>query len=191
VALRRGFKTEANDIAREVRSELNLALIDPLDPWILACHLEIPVYTLSSLKDYSSFAFHQFSCIDTACFSAVTIFIGRARYIVHNDYHSLGRQASNLAHELAHALLHHPPTSALNDEGGRNWDQTMEDEANWLGGSLLVSEEAALMIAKKKWSHSQAAEYYKGSEEMIRFRLNVTGALKRMNYRWSGKYPKG
>jgi Zn-dependent peptidase ImmA (M78 family) len=111
--------------------------------------------------------------------------------IVHNDTHNLGRQSSNLAHELAHALLHHLPALALNDVGGRNWDQTVEDEANWLGGSLLISEEAALLIARKKWSYTQAAAYYKVSEEMIWFRLNVTGAQKRMNYPWSSKYPTG
>jgi Zn-dependent peptidase ImmA (M78 family) len=191
VALRRGFKTEANDIAREVRGELKLAVMDPLDPWLLSHHLEIPVYGLSSLTDYASFAVHYFSCIDTTSFSAVTIFRGRERHIVHNDTHNLGRQSSNLAHELAHALLHHQPAPALNDVGSRNWNQTLEDEANWLGGSLLISEEAALLIARKKWSYMQAAAYYKVSEEMIRFRLNVTGAQKRMNYRWSSKYPIG
>ena len=41
-ALRRGFKTEANDIAREIRQELGLGLADPLDPWVLAAQLEIP-----------------------------------------------------------------------------------------------------------------------------------------------------
>jgi hypothetical protein len=34
--LRRGFKSEANDIAREIRGELGLKLVDPLDPWRLA-----------------------------------------------------------------------------------------------------------------------------------------------------------
>jgi Zn-dependent peptidase ImmA (M78 family) len=177
--LRRGFKTEAHDIAREIRSELKLAPTDPLDPWLLANHLEIPIYTLSFMKDDAPFAAHQFSNVDPAAFSAVTVFCGCMRRIVHNDSHLIGRQSSNLAHELAHALLHHLPTPALNDLGSRNWDQTVENEANWLGGALLVSEEAALMIARNKFSLSQAALRYKVSEDMIRFRLNVTGAQKR------------
>jgi Zn-dependent peptidase ImmA (M78 family) len=191
VALRKGFKTEANDIAREVRGELGLAPIAPLNPWILANHLDIAVYTLSSMREYAPFAAMHFSCIDTSSFSAVTIFVRRKRYIIHNDFHTSERQASNLAHELAHALLHHLPLPALNDAGGRIWDQTMEDEANWLGGALLVSEEAALMVARKKWSPAVAARYYKVSEEMVRFRLNVTGAQKRISYFWRENYNIG
>ena len=34
--MRRGFKTQANQIAREVRGELGLGPTDPLDPWKLA-----------------------------------------------------------------------------------------------------------------------------------------------------------
>lgn len=180
--LRRGFKTEAHDIAREIRSELRLAPTDPLDPCVLAHYLEIPIYTLSSMKGDAPFAAYQFSKVDPAAFSAVTVFCGCKRRIVHNDSHHSGRQASNLAHELAHALLHHLPTPALNDQGSRNWDQTVEDEANWLGGALLVSEEAALMIARNNISLSQAATRYRVSTEMIRFRLNVTAAEKRTKY---------
>jgi Zn-dependent peptidase ImmA (M78 family) len=182
VKLRHGFKAEANDIAREVRAELGLAPIDPLDPWRLAHHLDIPVKPLSSMREHAPSAAYRFSRVDTTAFSAVTVFRGRERHIIHNDFHSQGRQASNLAHELAHALLHHPPTPALNEVGSRNWDQTMEDEASWLGGALLVSEEAALMIARKKWPLFQAALHFRVSEDMIRFRLNVTGAQKRMSY---------
>lgn len=188
--LRRGFKAEANDIAREVRAELGLAATDPLDPWRLAQHLDIPVHTLSSMRKYAPFAAYHFSCVDIDAFSAVTVFRGRERHIIHNDFHSRGRQASDLAHELAHGLLLHPPTPALNEVGSRNWDQTVEDEASWLGGALLISEEAALMVARKRWSLLQAALHYGVSEDMIRFRLNVTGAQKRIGYYWSGKYSR-
>ena len=41
--MRKGFKTEANAIAREVRKELGLATASPLDVWQLAEHLEIPL----------------------------------------------------------------------------------------------------------------------------------------------------
>src|SRR6266567_2396404 len=40
--LRRGFKSEASDIAREVRGELGLGMLEQLDPWLLAEHLAIP-----------------------------------------------------------------------------------------------------------------------------------------------------
>jgi hypothetical protein len=49
VPFRRGFKTEANSIALEVRGELGLRPFDPLDPHVLAEWLEIPIWTLSEM----------------------------------------------------------------------------------------------------------------------------------------------
>lgn len=185
--LRRGFKAEANELARDIRSELHLKPEDPLDPTALAAHLEIPITTLHAMKEAAPFAVQQFSVTDPHAFSAATVFYGRQRKIVHNDSHSLARQASNLAHELSHALLHHCPTPALDDFGHRLWNQTVEDEAAWLGGALLISEEAALHIARNHWSFAQAAQRYQVSEEMVRFRLNVTGAQKRIWWGFGAK----
>ena len=179
-SLRWGFKTEANDIAREIRQELGLRTADPLDPWRLADHLAIPVVRLRSLYPDAPGAVEMFTKVDLDSFSAVTVFDGTARIIVHNDAHSRGRQASDIAHELAHALLFHPPSPALDHRGCRNWDKELEDEATWLAGALLISEEAALMIARSGMSLEDAATKYGVTTYMVRFRLNVTGARKRV-----------
>ncbi len=180
MALQRGFKSEANDLARDIRKELKLAPTDRLDPWLLASHLDISVVTLSTMRVDAPLAVAHFSATDPSAFSAVTVFSGVARLIVHNDAHSPGRQASNLAHELAHALLQHPPTPALDDRGCRDWDHDLEDEADWLGGALLVSEEAALLVVRQRLALPEAAGLYGVSETMMRFRLNVTGAHVRI-----------
>jgi Zn-dependent peptidase ImmA (M78 family) len=111
----------------------------------------------------------------SGAFSACTVFRGARRTIVHNDAHAPGRQASNLTHELGHALLH-PPTPALDDRGCRLWNQNIEDEAHWLAGALLLTEDAALCIARNDTSVPAAAEHFGISEQMITYRLNVTGA---------------
>ena len=49
--LRRGFKKEANEYAKEFRQELGLRAHDPLCPWKLAEHLAIPVKPLCHIKD--------------------------------------------------------------------------------------------------------------------------------------------
>jgi Zn-dependent peptidase ImmA (M78 family) len=114
-------------------------------------------------------------------FSAVTVFLGHQRRIVHNDGHRPTRQNSNLAHELAHALLQHPPTPALDDKGCRAWNEDIEEQAAWLGGALLVPEAAAIAIAKGRWaSREEAAKYFGVSTPMLQFRLNTTGAVKRV-----------
>jgi len=178
--LRKGFKTEANDIAREVRRELGLGLADPLDPWQLAEHLDIPIVPLSSFKSAAPKAVRHFVHMERQVFSAVTVFSGSARLIVYNDAHHPGRQRSDLAHELSHALLLHPPKPAVDRRGCRDWDSEMEEEANWLAGALLISEEAALTIEGRGMSLDRAARVYGVTRKMVQFRLNVTGAQVRV-----------
>lgn len=178
MAFRRGFKTEANNITSDIRSELGLGPFDSLDPWGLANCLGIPVLGLS---DYVIDAPHvkHFLSVEQDVFSAVTVFRGRRRMIVHNDSHHPHRQKSNLCHELAHGLLQHPPTPALDNRGCRDWNQEVEDEAGWLAGTLLITEPMALAIAKKKYTHEEVTRLLGVSEDMIRFRLNATGAYIR------------
>jgi hypothetical protein len=106
--LRRGFKKEAHALAREVRADLGLTPADPLDPFALASFLEIPVYPLSDLRDGAAEEVRHLMERDPSAFSAVTIFESMRKTIWHNDGHALVRQRSNLAHEIAHALLFHP-----------------------------------------------------------------------------------
>ena len=186
MALRRGFKSEAEGIAREVREELGLRPVDPLAPLKLAEHLEIPVIPLSALRREAPAMVRHFSRIDRSAFSAITIFDGPARVIVHNDSHSVGRQSSNLAHELSHGLLLHPPRPPLDGYGNREWNQEEELEADWLAGVLLVPDEAALLIVRRELSVSAAADVYGVSEPMMRFRLNMTGAKVRVQR--AGRY---
>lgn len=177
--LRRGFKKEAHALAREVRADLGLTPVDPLDPFALAGILEIPVYPLSDLRDGAAEAVRHLMERDPSAFSAVTIFEGMRKTIWHNDGHALVRQRSNLAHEIAHALLFHTPGSDPDPVRARPWDRTAEDEVQWLGGALLVSDEAALALARAGNDTVSGAARYGVSTEMLTYRLNVTGALIR------------
>ena len=58
--MRRGFKTEANAIAREVRAELSLSSTAPLDVWQLAEHLDIPLIPLSGFHEAAPHAARLF-----------------------------------------------------------------------------------------------------------------------------------
>lgn len=177
---RRGFKSEANATAAEIRAELGLRALDRLDPWALAAHLEVPVIPLSDYRDDAPGALRHFTEVEVDAFSAVTVFRGPRRTIVHNDAHVPGRRASNVAHELGHALLLHDPTPALDARGCRLWDQSIEDEAQWLAGALLLTEDAALSIVRTRTSLRAAAEHFGISEKMVSYRLNITGARKRV-----------
>lgn len=181
MSLRRGFKKEANDYARDFRTELRARAHDPLCPWQLAAHLEIPVVSLSELQnEVPTHYIHYLKERDRKCFSAVTVFCGRCRMIAHNDAHTRHRQASNISHELSHAILLHPPTEPFSEHGCRNFNKEIEEEANWLGPALLISDEAALHIVKNEMSIDEASKFYNVSREVISMRINVTGARKRI-----------
>lgn len=177
---RRGFKTEANWYARELRTELGLRPHEPLCPWKLADQLQIPCHPLSSLQKEAPEAVKVLMEDCQNEFFAVTICKGSRRLIYYNDAHHIKRQRADISHELSHALLDHPPMPPLNESGSLNRNQNLEDEANWMGPALLISEEAALFIAQGKINIDQASELYGASTQVINMRLNVTGALSRV-----------
>jgi Zn-dependent peptidase ImmA (M78 family) len=175
--LRTGFHGEANGIAASVRAELRLGNFDPLDPWKLAALLEIEIQKLSDIASVEPAAL----CLleeDDKSLSAATVFNGSERRIVVNDAHGLPRQCSSICHELAHGLLLHTPVIAFNAIGCRHWDQEMEDEADCLGGKLLLTDQAARGLVTRNVPADIAQRKYGISPEMLRYRLNMSGAQK-------------
>jgi Zn-dependent peptidase ImmA (M78 family) len=118
--------------------------------------------------------------IDRGAFSAGTFKLAGKVLVVFNDANVAPRQTSDVAHELSHLILNHEMRPVLDERGCRQLDRGLEDEANWLGPALLVSEEAALHIARQGWTVPRAAKEYEVSEEVARFRLNVTAAYRRV-----------
>jgi Zn-dependent peptidase ImmA (M78 family) len=175
VTLRHGFKSEAEAIAVEVRAELGLSALAALDPLALATHLDIPVRCLTE-SGYDQDVTDHFTGAGHDTFSAITVFHGRRRVIIHNDSHTKPRQNSNITHELSHALLLHTPSPALDSRGCRIWHQHQEDEANYLCGCLLVTRRAALEVARRNFSIDAAASFYGVSRQMMSWRVNSTGA---------------
>lgn len=183
--MKRGFKSESEQIAVETREELGLDCTQCLDPGKLAEHLAIPVFTMAEAARFAprtTFT-HYFSRVDTDSFSAVTLFRGYRRLIIHNENHHPHRQASNLAHELSHTLLEHEPTPVSNARGERFWDSEMEEEATWLGGALLIPRDGAVAMARANHSIAGIAEHYRTSEALCRWRITHCGVDKQVE-RW-------
>jgi hypothetical protein len=180
MALRRGFKTEVNSLSVSIRRELQLADHSPLCPWRLAKHLDIPIRTLADLRNIEPDGAAYLRGLGKDLFSAVTIFVGRRglrRMIFHNDAHARSRQSSNLAHELAHAILCHPPTPPF------VVDEAAEEEAKWFGPTLLIPNEAAFHIVRQEISIQTAQTLYGVSSKLLEMRINVSGARIRMQRR--------
>ena len=176
MTLRRGFKAEADWFARELRKELGLQPHAPISPWKLADHLAIRIVPLSELKHRAPGAVAFLLTSGRDRFSAVTIFGGNhgtLRLICHNDGNATTRQAADIAHELSHAILGHPPRQMFFD------DPVAEAEAKWMGPTLLVPNEAAHRIACLGQSIEDAACGFGVSVDLMHMRLNVSGAYVR------------
>jgi Zn-dependent peptidase ImmA (M78 family) len=110
--------------------------------------------------------------------SAMTIFPGwprRHRVIIFNDANTPQRQNSDLAHEVSHGLCLHEPRQAIIG-GCRDYSKLEEDEAAWLSGCLLIPRDAALAVAMSGTPIEGAAAEYGVSNQMMSWRINVTGA---------------
>lgn len=175
-SLRRGFRKEAEEYAGEFREELGLDEHQPLDPFILAEHLDIPVHALSKHPTIPYDIKRHFHDSGNSMFSAITLVDGTYNEIIHNDFQHPNRQRSNITHELAHIILGHPPKPPLLNGSCRNFEPLLEKEASELGFTLLVPKQATLYAIEGFSRLLDAAEYYGVSQELLRYRIRITNA---------------
>ena len=174
--LRHGFRKEAEEYAGEFREELGLEKHKPLDPFLLAKHLAIPVYAVSEHPAITHDIKRHFRGAGNDMFSAATLGDGTYREIIHNDFQHPNRQHSNITHELAHIILGHPPKPPLLNGNCRNFNPLLEKEASELGFTLLIPKAAALYAIEEFSKLCDAEEYYGVSQELLDYRIRITNA---------------
>ncbi len=179
MSFQRGFKAWCENVALQVRRDLDLAPIAALNPRQLASHLEIEVRTPYDIPDLDRACLRRLVTEDPQSWSAVTLSSGEKDLVLLNPVHSRGRQASDLMHELAHILLGHDPARVDVAEDGSlvlfTYDKDQEDEANWLAACLLLPRAALLAIRNESGDLRSSAKDYGVSQAMLQYRLNVTG----------------
>lgn len=176
--MRRGFKSEAERLADRTRAQLGLKPDAQLDIRGLARHLKIEVHGADEFvrkKDLE-----ELERLQPGCFSAATFHLPGGRTMtVYNPLSDAGRTNSDLAHEIAHVLLRHD-VREIQQIGGHTFftcNPEQEEEANWLGGCLLLPRQLLLREAFNGADPDTIARKYKVSVPMARFRLNASGVL--------------
>jgi hypothetical protein len=181
--LRHGFKAEAERIALELRAELGLGPADRLDPRRLAEHLGIPVVALRDLSgDGAAEGSLARLLAPEVGFSALTVCAGPRRLIVYNQRHAPGRRAASLAHELAHVILDHPAGPVLDQARARLWDETLESEADWQAGALLVPREGAVAWLRRERGPAGGERHFGVSRALFLWRLHQSGAARQFGH---------
>lgn len=183
MSLPRGFKARANRIAIGLRHQMSLPDEAPMDLYALATKLGFRVVQISMFSDVCPEYVSQLRESDTGAFSASLLRLtDDCKIILVNDGHSSGRQNSDIAHEIAHALLAHPPQPFDHVEG-RHFDKEVEEEANCLAGCILIPNEAARQVVRSGCDTDAACDRYGVSRKMLEYRLNTSGA-RIMQNRW-------
>ena len=182
--MRRGFKSWCERAAAEYRQALGVATDAALDPRALAALLGVRVTTPEGLPTLSSASRKQLTKVDAESWSAVTVSQGEAKLVVLNSGHSRARRASSLAHELAHVILNHTSDrSQLSREGfllRTAFDKEQEQEADWFAGCLLVPREGLLRASWRSRSTAALAARFGVSEDLIKWRLRMTGVPRQL-----------
>lgn len=176
----RGFKSWAERTSANIRRELDLSPYDRLDVFKLAEFLEVTACTPRDFPGLPSDVLHQLLDHDPWGWSAACLTRhDGTMLLIYNPRKSRGRMASDIAHELAHIILEHKPSTIIFSHDGsfamRTYDQKQEDEANWLAWSLLLPREALLRAKQNALSAEDTAVMYGVTSQLVHYRMRMTG----------------
>ncbi|MBE8715098.1 ImmA/IrrE family metallo-endopeptidase [Sphingobacterium hungaricum] len=178
---KRGFKANAERMAKQYREELSIHPCAPLCAFKLASHLNIPVYNATEFLNSPE----DLKLLSNNCeWSALTMTTkSNNRIIIHNEFHSEMRQQSNIMHELAHIICDHQHNQVEYafdiPFGMREFNELQEEEAKYLGATLQLATPGLLWANKRNMTHEEISQHFNASQEMVTYRLNVTGINRR------------
>jgi Zn-dependent peptidase ImmA (M78 family) len=182
--LRRGFITWCENAARGYRRELRLQPFDALNPRQLASNFKVRIWKPSEVPGLSETSLKQLTQTDPRSWSAATVCVGDKHVIITNDTHSNERQNNSIMHELSHIILKHKPAQVFVSNTGQMmlnvYDNTHEEEANCLSGTLLVPRDALLHLLGEGYDHVRAAAHFVVTVDVIKMRVNKTGVGKQL-----------
>ena len=180
--LRRGFKTEAGRLAKDIWDAMGLThsccIIDVID---LAKHVGCMIYPADALVGIAKLK--QLRRIqDDAFFSCTFELPSHRRAIVYNPLMPDTRRNSDVAHEVAHIILEHRLSrlKRLGSIAFLSCDTQQEDEAAWLSGCLLLPRAALVHDLREQKTPAMIAKTRGVSHDMVDYRLRVTGLTRQL-----------
>ena len=180
--LRRGFKAEAERLAKDIWRAMGLKPNDRMDVARLAEHEGCTVRSAGSLVDIAKL--EELNEIQNDAFFACTFKLPGDRYaIVYNPLMKATRRNSDVAHEVAHIVLGHrfSRLERLGNVAFLSGDKSQEEEAAWLSGCLLLPRFVLIHDLRKRRGHAIIAERRMLSLDMVKYRVRVTGAERQIN----------
>lgn len=183
----RGYKSWCENTSLALRGDMKLRNIDPLVPKDVAAYLDVRLFTPREIEELPPEILRVLLVTDWQDWSAVAVSNNGRDAIIFNPRHSAARQSSDIMHELSHILAGHDPAKIILSTDGilalRSYDRQQEDEANWLCGALLLPRPALLHIVQSGMGEKEACQRYQVSDDLMTYRLNVSGVTVQMKRR--------
>ena len=177
--MKRGFKSQCEKRSVELRRILGLCPDAPLSARELARHIDVTIWSTADIQGLAESDFKQLTEVEADSWSAFTLRIENRHLIVYNSAQSLARVNSVCMHELSHIILGHELHDANLSSDGHlipgNYNKEQEDEADWLGGTLLLPRPALLKVRALKLTNDEIEDQYNCSKQMIAWRFRMTG----------------
>ena len=183
MALRRGFKAEAERLATDVWGAMGLSPSDCMDGVELATHVGCTVRPADELVDIAKL--RQLKRIQDDAFFACTFKLPTGHAIVFNPLMPETRRNSDIAHEVSHILLDHR-LSRLERLGGvafLSCDKQQEEEAAWLSGCLLLPRFSLVHDLTQGMQSKTIGQRRVLSPDMVDYRRRVTGVERQLSAR--------
>lgn len=183
--LKRGFKANAEKLAKEYRVKLKIHPCAALCAFKLAEHLEIEVCQATEFVNSKEHIELLSGSNGQRCeWSALTMIASSGKQIIiHNHFHSEARQQSDMMHELAHIICEHRHDIKQHDFelpiGLRSYNLIQEEEAKCLGSTLQLATPCLLWANKRNMTFEEIANHFTASIEMVKYRMNTTGIARR------------
>lgn len=185
--MRRGFKTQAEKLSLQHRSNLGLTARDRLNPKVSLASIGVLVWEPADIPGLDPNHLTQLTTIDPDSWSGVTIKEGEVTLVIVNSAHPATRQANTLMHEWAHMKLRHKPSRADRSEGGllllSDYPPELEEEADWLAGCMLAPREGLLHHCSNGQNTEAVAKHYGISTQLANWRIRKTGIKRQLGAR--------
>ena len=175
--LGQAFKSDCEWRSVEFRRRMGLEPIDPLRALDVAEASGIAVWPVDRPQGVPiSDRVHLVGAGRDEWFG-FTLHVGDRHLIVANTARPPECQNSMVMHEIAHIMLGHrlAPVSTRAGVKLGIYRQHQEDEAAWLGSTLLVPRPALNWMRQQRLSHEDATTHFGISPALLAWRLRVTG----------------
>ncbi len=174
-----------NEAAR-IRRRHGFSYAEPINPFAFADSLGLKVIEPTDIPEISE---QDLARLDTigADWSGLSFSLSDNRIIVIlNSSHEQPRKRITLMEEICHFLYHHKPKVKVHLIGPERinfLDFTRQDEkdAYWIAAAILVPYKALKSLIIKRKTCQEIAAHFEVSQELIRFRINVTGLFNLYN----------